>query len=253
MGIARTAAASALTLLLGACGGGGGGGSDDGGHTDAAGFYVGGLDSPGRAGYALILPDGTLWTVYSTTGNDAVIAGFVRGRIAAAGGDITDGSGRDYNFEGLGVSTISDITGNYVPQDSLAATVRFSGGTTFNIAGTYDPSFEDVPTRAVIQGDYEGTVGSPEFSDQIVFSISSDGSISGASLDFDCNFEGHADPRPDANAYDLEISFEGGTECAAPGETVEGVAILNTDVSQLLGALVLDDRSSGALFIADKL
>lgn len=255
MGIARTAAVSALALLLGGCGGGGGG-NDDGGSSSGAeaaqGFYVGDT-SNGRAVSTLILPSGAVWSLYSTQANDDIIAGFVRGTVTDDGaGHISGSGGRDYNLEGLGVSTISSVTGNYVAQDSIFATINYGGGTTVTVDGLYDDAYEDLPTRAVIAGSYGGNVSTTVGSDTFLMSITSSGALTGNSVNFDCDFVGSVDPRGDSNAYTFEVEFENGTECAAPGDTVRGIAIYNPTGLQLIGAAEADDRSDGAVFVANR-
>lgn len=247
MGIARIAGTATLTLFLGACGGGGGGG--DGGPSPAQGLYIGST-SDGRSVSGYIFADGSVWMAYSTVANDNVIAGFVRANSSASNGELELSSGRDYNLEGLGVSSFNG-TGTYQEQVEFETTLRFSGGTTRQVSADYSDVYNDTPTMAALQGTYSATAGGPSFDDQVTFTISSSGAVSGSSNFFDCDFTGQATPRADANAYNLQITFSGG-ECAAPGETVRGIASYNAAEQQMIGLLTLSDRSDGAVFVGNK-
>lgn len=252
MNKATAAAAVALVTLLAGCGGGGGG--DDGsldGPNPAQGFYVGGAASNSRAAYSVSLSNGDTWVFYSSTSNDALIAGFARASMDAANGSFDLSSGRDYNLEGLGVSSFTG-DGTYVAQDSISGTARFGGGTNLTFNGSYDDSYEDTPAIADVQGSYAIDVSTPEFSDSGHMTVASNGSIDGSSDLYDCDFSGQLTPRTDGNVFDARITFAGG-ECAAPGETVRGIAFYNPSTDQLLGGLVLGDRSSGGVFAANKL
>lgn len=251
MGLVRKAAAGALVLFLAGCGGGGGGSDNEGdnGPNAAQGLYIG-TSSDGRAITGFIFADGALWMVYSTQSNDNVVAGFVRASASASNGNLSLSSGRDYNLEGLGVTPFNG-SGTYNEMTSIAGTLSFSGGGSLGFTGTYDDAYNDTPTIAAIQGTYSATAGSPSFTDTVTFTVNSSGAVSGSSISFDCDFTGQATPRSDANAYNLQITFDG-SECAAPGETVRGVAAYNPAEQQLIGLLTLSDRSDGAVFIGNK-
>lgn len=238
-----------LAVLLVACGGGGGGDSGPSGPSPAQGLYFGST-SNGRSAGGVVLSNGSAWILYSAAGNENVVAGLVQGRISADGGTFSLRSARDYNLEGLGVLSVSG-DGSYTDQQTLSGTLRYSGSSV-TFTTTYDAAYELVPTRSAVEGSYEGNVASTQAQDVIGFDITAAGEIFGSSRTVTCNFTGHLDPRADANAYDLTVTFSNSGECAAPGETVQGIAFLDPDTGQLIGAALLDDRDDGAIFIAHR-
>ena len=148
---------AALFALQG-CGGGGGGdagNADPPAATSAEGLWSG-SSSSGRSSIGLVLDDGAFWMIYMVEGNDAIIAGALQGSSTSNNGSFSS-SGRDFNFEGLGVNDFT-ASGNYVEQKSLDGTIRYSGGTEYSFSGDYDSAYELTPrSLADIAGSYSGT------------------------------------------------------------------------------------------------
>lgn len=246
----RTMVAAALLALSG-CGGGSGGDSGPSGPSPAQGLYYG-TTSNGRSVGGLVLSDGNAWVLYSASGSDSVLAGLVFARLSAAGGSFSASGERDYNLEGNGVSNV-DVGGSYTEQSSIRGTVDYGGGNVLTFSGAFDGSYNDAPSLAPLVGSWHANAGSPSgLGDVVDFSIDGSGDIAGASAIYDCAFSGHIAPRSDANAFDVSVTFSGQAACAAPGATVTGIAFLNSNTGQLIGAATLGDKSDAILLAGIK-
>ena len=241
---------AALFALQG-CGGGDGGdagNSDPPAATSAEGLWSG-SSSSGRSSIGLVLDDGEFWMIYMAEGNDAIIAGALQGLSTSNNGSFSS-SGRDFNFEGLGVNDFT-ASGNYVMKKSLDGTIRYSGGTEYSFSGDYDPAYELTPrSLADIAGTYSGTAVSsagPEFA---VAEVSASGEITGSSAG-GCNYTGTVEPHARGNVYDIAITFGGGV-CIQGTSTVTGVAYLDAGTNRLIAAALNASRTDGFLSVGQK-
>lgn len=241
-----TAAILSATLLSG-CGGGGGG---DGGSTEptpARGSYDVTFNN-GRSGGLVVLSDGTFWGVYSAVGNDAVIAGLIQGSGTTNGSGFTSGNGRDFSFEGNGVSNFS-VNSQFEEMASFAGTASYAtGNVTF--AGTYDDTFDDTPSLAAVAGSYTGQAANTGGIELASFSINGAGAFSGSGAS-GCTFSGSLTPRTDGNVFNVAITFNGGV-CLFGTSTIRGIAVYEPESAGLLVAVVNGSRTDGGLFLGFK-
>jgi hypothetical protein len=265
----KGALALACTSLLVACGGGGSAndtqpesvphpeGRYDGYVFDASGV------STGRTGQALVIGARSFWLFYSAPGNPALIGGVVHADIAAIStAAFTSANGRDFNFEGFGV-TPGTGTAKFVPRASIDVSgSSLVSGAAGSFVGAYNGTFAQTPTLAAIAGTYVGTAATAATGRQAGSgTITADGAFSGSSGG--CISTGTFTPRPAAddnsstspryggNAYDVVLNF-GGVPCAYPGQTWSGVAMYDADTKSILVAAVNPGRTDAAAFAGTK-
>lgn len=262
---------AAVCVLLGAlalsgCGGGGDGGrslygSDSDGESSSGGSSEGGSSndsdedstatpegffngttSNGFNFATVILESGEFWGVYSRSG---VVYGAVHGGSDASGGRL-QGEGYDFYLPD-GTRTASNFTATYTAKTSIAGSVT-PQGTSFT--GTYDPSY-DVPADINdIVGTWRGNAASEAGVQAATVTVRSDGSFAGSVST--CRYTGTVRPRPSGKAvFNLSIKFAS-TGCLFNGETLKGIAVVNTAGGQksLYTAALLSDGSNGFLAAA---
>jgi hypothetical protein len=242
----KTLAIPGLMLsLLSACGGGGGGDGSSSAPpppvaTSAEGLWKG-TTSNGRTIAGLVLNDGSYWFLYTAIGNSAVLGGAVQGHGSSSNGTFTSSDGLDFNFEGQGLNPFT-LSGMYAQKSTLSGTVSFSGGS-FTVDTTYDAEYETAPSLTTIAGTYSGTAVSAGGYDSAMVTIASSGAITGSSGG-GCTFSGTATPRSTGNAYDVSVTFAGGT-CSNGTDTVTGVAHYDATDKRLISAALNSGRSNG--------
>jgi hypothetical protein len=235
-------AAMACAVLVAGCGGGGN--SDVSEPATSAGIWTGTTTS-GRAVLIATLGDGTLWAIYSSIGTD-LIAGMVQGStrtINSAGHSTIDSQDLlDFNYEGLGLRAAT-FDGAINFRHNLNGIVRYVDETVSFVSQYIGSLGADI---SQIQGSYSAV--STSGGDFVVadFTISSAGAISGGSAG--CTFSGLATPRSELDAFDVSLTFSGGT-CATT--SVSGVALY--DGGQLIGMTVNGARTSSFLLVGNKL
>jgi len=218
-----------------------------------------GITNTNRALSGVVLDDGTYWFIYSSIGNYPVIAGVAQGNGISNpdsddNGFFTSDNGRDFNFEGLGVSDFT-LDGIYwamnsiVPPPRLDGSIQYSSSTT-TFESSYDTDYDKVPNLTDIAGTYTGsayTSGGPDFATVI---FTSAGTINGSGAS-SCTFSGNVSPRASGNIYDVSITFDGGV-CANGTSTVTGVAYFDAPTKQLTSVGLNSSRTDGFIYVGSK-
>lgn len=263
------AVALACTCVLTACGGGGDANDErpesvphPEGRYDGSLFDADG-NATGRSGSALVVGARSFWLFYSAPGNPGMIAGVVHADITAhSTAAFTSANGRDFNFEGFGVTAGTGVA-RFEPRASIDVSGSFlTGAPVGSYVGAYNGTFAQTPTLAAIAGTYLGTAATALTGRQAGSgTITAEGAFSGSSGG--CISSGTFTPRPAAddnsstspryggNAYDVVLNF-GGAPCAYPGQTWSGVAMYDADTKSILVAAVNPGRTDAAAFAGTK-
>lgn len=241
-----TCMASALTCAADRGQGGGSGTSTP--PASVVGLWRG-TTSNGRTAYSVVLPDGALWAIYSAVGKPTVIAGAAEGTYTASGTTLTSSDARDFNFEGLGISSAT-VTATEVPGASIAGTVAYPSGTKVTFTGTFDASFITSARTTDAAGTYKGTAAVAAGSDAVTLTVDANGGVTGTTA-HSCAFAGTAAPLLTVNAFALSITFAGST-CSNGTATVTGVAVFDAASGQAVAAALNSARTDGFLFIGQK-
>ena len=240
----------AASLMLTACGGGGGGG---GGSADtsgtAEGLWIGTTDQ-NRTVAGLVLSDGSYWFLYSAINDPTIVGGLVQGGGTSSNSTFQSSNAKDFNLE-LPQILSGTFSGNYVERRTLdgTATAPGVGSTTFNL--DYDAAYELVPSLGLIAGTYSGWAATAAGIGVGTIAISGNGTVTPVGA-VDCQFTGTVTPRPDANAYDLSVTFGGGL-CSNGTSTVTGVAFLSSNGLVLYTAALNTSRTDGFVAFGSRL
>lgn len=245
----------AALVVSGCGGGGGGGGAGSGGAAGfasseprAEGLWIG-TTATDRTVTGLVFRDGSYYVLYSPVGDPNTIAGVVEGTGVATTSTYSSSNARDFNVEGLGVSSAT-VTVNYKAKDSFNGTIAYESGDSTTFVTTYDSDFETVPSLATFAGTYTGQVALSVGVQSATVSITSTGQISGDGEG--CQFTGAATPHPDGNAFKLSIAF-GPSPCFFASQTLTGVAYYDA-VSKRVYVVAPDaTRTDGVLFVGEKI
>ncbi|SAL77999.1 hypothetical protein AWB67_05186 [Caballeronia terrestris] len=243
-------AAVGMSVILAACGGGGddGGGALDAASPTAAGQYTGTVS--GRQASVLILDDGRVYTEYASPNSTNVIAGVVAGSVSSLNGNLSNGSGIDYNYEGQGVNSVV-VSGSYSAKQWLKASVSYANGARSDFSGNYDASYDATPTQAAVAGKFTGSsatnIGTTVGIDSVTITVDAAGNIAGNGTN--CPFTGTIKPHAKGNVYDVSLTFGAGTGCAYPNTTASGIGVLN---GSQIHALAQTPSKAGVVFIGTK-
>lgn len=249
--------AGLVLALLGGCGGS----SDTPSATPpvAEGLWQGTLNGsvPANAQTfsALVLDDGSLWMLYSTTGNSTVAVG------ASNLGGAMQGTGTSdagiYSILNTSNSRIFPLDGASIPiQLSLAATYtalsRLDG--TINpgavpFASLYDTNYNYAPPPlASLLGTYTSTVSATlAGKETVTFSMDGSGNLVGVTNSSDCTINGTFIPRA-RGAYNVSLAL--GPTCGAGlgNTTIAGRATYNS-VSKQLNILAVNSAKTAVLVL----
>lgn len=237
-----------LCIALSACGGGGGD-SGPSAPSEAEGLWFG-TTNTNRSIAGVVLDTGTYWFIYTSQGNNAVVAGAIQGTGSTDNGSFSSSNGRDFNLEGQGINNFT-ISGTYSSMQSLAGTIRYSAtGEQVTFSSQYDSYYDETPSLSIVAGNYSGTAATSAGTESANVVVSSNGAVSGQGAS-GCTFTGSAAPRESGNVYDLSITFGGGV-CQNGGATVNGVAIYDPEFQQITSAALNSPRSDGFIFIGEK-
>jgi len=235
--------------LLAACGGGGdGSGGGDSGSAGAAAGLWNGSTTTGRAVTGIVLGDGTYYVFYSEAGFPNTIAGAVQGSGSGGSSSFTSTNARDFNLEGLGVSS-AGVTATATAKQSFNGNILYTGGTVTTFSSTYNVAYETKPTLAALAGTYTGSVALSAGTLAAVVTVAANGTLSSTASG--CTIGGSATPRSDGNAYDVTISF-GPAPCFFANQSFNGLAYLDAASKRLYAAAPNGTRSDGVLFVGTK-
>jgi hypothetical protein len=239
----------AVAGLLTACGGGGGDSSPAQLTITASaeGQYIG-TTNANQAVTATILDNGKYYAQYSAAGNPGIIAGVVTGTVTSNNGALGGGVGTDYNLEGAGVVPVT-LSGTYAPKQSITGTLTYSNGVKVTLPGSYDATYDTMPTQAAVTGTFAGSSATALGSDAVTLSADANGNITGNGTN--CPFTGSIKPHSHGNVYDIGLTFSSGVGCAYPGQTASGIGLLNS-TGKVIHGLLQTPSNQGILFIGAK-
>lgn len=242
--------------LLAACGGGGGSGSGGsisttiGGTTvtDFQGFWTQQI-SDNSGTYAIILSDGTYYSLYLDISNPAAPnLNIMQGTVSASAGSLTSTNLKDFDFVRHSV-TNNTLSASYVAKSTLNGAVTPATGSAVTFARTYDADYETKPTLATLAGTYSGYSGLQSTGLLPTdITVTSTGVISSNSNG--CIMSGTATPRSDGNVYDVKVSF--GSACYLANQTVTGIAYYDSAEQTLYAMTPNADRTNLLAFIGEK-
>jgi hypothetical protein len=194
----------------------------------------------------LVLDDGSYWVFYTARGNPNVLAGLVQGTGTSHSGSFGSSNTRDFNLEGAGILTAT-MSGTYVQKNSFNGTIAYVNGDTGSFTSTYDAAYESTTNMNRMAGNYFGLRADNQ---TVSVTLDSAGAVSGSSTD-GCIFGGSVSPRGIGNAFNVTMTFGGGT-CRNGTETVSGIAFYDTATGRLYSAALNGTRTNGFLFIGTK-
>ncbi len=256
----KTLAILAVTSLIAACGGGGGGSAvpePPAPDVSAAGIWDGTNSNDAEFG-VLVLDGGEYYAVYTASGNSAVVAGLIRGNGTTSGSKFTSSDGRDYNFEGAGVTT-GRLDATVVFQTTLNGTVAADADPSEQVTftSTFNPLFNQTPSLDAVAGVYQGvlsTAAGPEF---LRLEIKRSGEMFGGDFgSFGCWYLGTIEPHPTGNSYRVSLRIGPpppiGSCTTLPNQVLSGAAVFQEETEglnrTLVIALVTLDGTEGAVF-----
>lgn len=232
----------ASAFLVGCGGGGGGDDAPSPGASPAQGAWEGAL-SDGRAFNALVLGDGTFYTLYgSNLSGSFYVSGLIYGNgTYGANSVFRDLNAQDFVAPDYWVRTVLD--GSYEPGERISGAV-LAGQTRVSFSGlpiakaNYD--YNTPANVASLAGNWAMNATTGDF---VSVSIAGN-SISATSSG--CGFSGTVYPRSSGkNVYDVALTF-GGSPCRFAGEKMNGNALLTKMANgqqQLVVVSVSQDRS----------
>lgn len=251
-------AAIVAALALTACGGGGGGGSTSSDttaptvSTTAEGMWRG-TTSNGRQIQAVVLQDGTIWALYTSTTNQNLIAGAYQGQGTSNNGSFAVATGLDFNLEGNGIlATV--VSGSYTAKTSFNGSVNYpTKNQTVTFTSTYMTDYDLTPSLATITGTYSGSSAIKAGTDVAKVTIDAAGTMTGTagSGNLICNISGKIAPRAKGNVYDVSVTY-GAAPCATPGGVVNGIAIYDATNKRMYAAALNSAKSDGLIFVGVK-
>lgn len=221
-------AAIVAALALSACGGGGGGGSTSSDtttptvSTTAEGMW-GGTTSDGRQIQAAVLPDGTIWALYTSVSNQYKIAGTYQGTGTSKNGSFAVTNGIDFNVEGNGIlETV--ISASYSEKNSFNGSISYTAkNQSVTFAKKYMANYETPPTQGALTGLYSGTYANKYGEAMASLAIDSIGNLSGTvGSNLNCKISGTVLPKSKGVA-DVKIEY-GPAPCANPNSVMKGIA-----------------------------
>jgi hypothetical protein len=252
-------AAFIAAVALSACGGGGSSGSSGGSSvtpppvvaTTAEGMWSG-TTSNGRKIQAVVLSDGTIWTLYTSMTNPNLIAGAYQGVGTSTNGSFAVATGLDFNLEGNGIlATV--LSGSYTAKSGFNGSVNYpTKKQTVTFTSKYMPEYDMTPSPETVMGLYSGSSAVKAGTDMASVAIDVVGNISGAAgANLQCRISGKITPRTKGNVYDVTVTF-GTASCATPGGTVTGIAIFDAVNRRLYAAALNATKTDGLIFVGVK-
>jgi hypothetical protein len=208
-----------------------------------------GVTGDNREINGVVLDDGVYWLVYSAISNPTVIAGAIQGNSTSSGGVFSSTNGLDFNFEGLGVLSLT-VNGNYTAGVNLSGTASYTIGATSTFTSTYDSDYDLTPDLAIIAGTYTGSAIVSGVTELATFTVSNAGAITGSGAS-GCTVTGTVLPRTTGNVYDVSVTFGGGV-CLLGTSTVNGIAYFDAGTNQITSAALNNTRTDGYFFVGTK-
>lgn len=249
--------------LLSACNGGGDSAFSSNTSLDGAtaeGLWFGraldaATDATGRSIVGLVLDDGSLWALYSISGNDAVIGGVLQGNGSSLDGRYRVTDGKNFSAATLSVANFSlDATftvGQTGNNEDLSGDLIYAAGNgrPLSFSASYDNDYERSPDLALISGSSSGSAVTSFGQAAATLVIGADGAVSG-NISGTCPFSGEIAPRSRGNVYDLSLTFMDEAACAHDTDTITGIGYFDAATRLLYLAALNTTRSDGFLYSA---
>ena len=214
----------------------------------AEGLWVGQTNN-NQAVTALVLSDGSYYTLYSAEGNPSIIAGVLIGNSSMTGPNFISSNAKDFNLEGAGIlsATVSAVVAT---KQSFDATITYQNGFTSTLSARYNIDYEREPSLASITGTFFGAVAFSQGAESAEITFSQDGKFSGAG-ESGCSVTGFAEPRTDGNVFNISIDF-GGYPCFFSNQRFTGIAYFDSYNQQLYVVAPNANRTDGMIFLGSK-
>jgi len=214
----------------------------------AEGLWVGQTNN-NQAVTALVLSDGSYYTLYSAEGDPSIIAGVLIGNSSMTGPNFISSNAKDFNLEGAGIlsATVSAVVAT---KQSFDATITYQNGFTSTLSARYDSDYEREPSLASITGTFFGAVAFSQGAESAEITFSQDGKFSGAG-ESGCSVTGFAEPRTDGNVFNISIDF-GGYPCFFSNQRFTGIAYFDSYNQQLYVVAPNANRTDGMIFLGSK-
>jgi hypothetical protein len=246
----RSAIFLAALALLAGCGGGG---DEPAVTAKAEGAYAGTLTNSSSARFQLlVLENDEAWMFYGATLAGALdVAGVIQGPGLSNNGSFRSSTARDFVRSAAAADV--NVAATYVPDASIDGSIVTPVGTA-TFAGTplatstYD--YDAAATLAAVGGAW-----SLVDLDNVTSGLTINATTGVVTSTGGCVANGKLTPRSSGkNVFNVELTFGTGT-CTLDGETIRGVAIVETlsgGGKQLILGGILSDRSVGTVLTGTK-
>jgi hypothetical protein len=249
-----TITAVVSSMLLAACGGGDdyddGGGSPPGPALDrAAGFYEG-FNASNRHVSVIVIETGRYYVLYGPTGipGSTQIEGLLVGDGTASGSTFSASTLQDFNFTNQ-TTVAGAMSATFLLRSYFDANIAYVGGATDAFNADYSFRYEDVPSLALVAGNYSGQLASLVGVPNANMTISGSGAVSIAATG-GCTAGGSILLHPFGNVYDVTLSF--GAGCPAAGLTMSGHAKYDATTNSLTAITTTPGITNTVLVVATK-
>lgn len=239
-----------ITLLT-ACGGG----DDQGSSTppviepnaSPVGLWYGETGN-GRDALGLVTESGRYYIMYSDI-DQLQLAGVAVGTYSMQGDQMQSSDLQDFNAETTTVYT-GTATATVVEQFTLNGDIDYTNGNNLAFDLNYDAYYQQSPVAAELTGDYHGLIITEFGTEEVTFTISNVGAITGTS-ESGCDVQGSTYPATEGNLFDVELTYMTNA-CAWANQTVRGVLFYDDRFTDIHSVVHRDDLSNGALIRAYK-
>ena len=209
-----------------------------------------GTTSTGKTLNALVLEDGSWWSIYGIQPSNALsVQGIANGTSSASSGNFNIVFA---DFPAPGASPISGTGSGLCTSTNLLGTIVENGvASTFNVtvplATNYD--YNAAANLAPLTGTWSGGLLDGEAA---VVNVVASGSFT-ATSSLGCSATGTLTPRPSGkNVFNSTITF-GGSPCVLAGQTASGIALaypLANGATQIVAGFVTAGNSRATAFFA---
>lgn len=227
--------------------------TDIGGSTatsSASGYWIG-TTNTNRNVYAIILPSGESWVMYTDSAGGNYLAGVIYSQISWTTSTFASGAGaRDFSFE-LARYFDAGVSGTYSQRNQIGGTISYpSLGQSTSFNARYNANIELQPSLGTISGTYSGTGIMLGSRTATTVSIQPTGSVLGVTAS-GCSFTGSITPVSGANAYRVTVATLSSALCG-PSITLSGGAYFDAP-SRSLNVITLDgSRTNAYVFLGTK-
>ena len=218
--------------------------------SSAAGYWIG-TTNTNRNVFAIILPSGESWVMYTDTAGRNFLSGVVYSQISWTSSTFASSSGaRDFSFE-FARYFDAGVSGTYSQRNQIAGMISYpSLGQSTSFNARYNANIELQPSLGTIAGAYTGTGIMLGSNTATTVSIQATGSVLGVTAS-GCSFTGSITPVSGANAYRVTVATISSALCG-PSITLSGGAYFDAP-SRSLNVITLDaGRTNAYVFLGTK-